>query len=99
MTKTASAWIAIDHGLNGDPGLTPYILTLTGQRSSYGAIAAEDWVLILSASGDVTRVGRVLRLRSDLEVTKLYFDRMSHIEPLVTVGSTSLSPPSSGSVA
>ena len=63
MTTTPAAWIAIDHGLHGDPGLTPYVLTLTGELSSYEAIAAEDWVLILSASGDVTRVGRVLRLR------------------------------------
>ena len=98
MTKTASAWIAIDHELDGDPRQIPYILILNGQRSSYEAIVAEDWVLILSASGHMTRVGRVLRLRSDLKVTKLYFDRMSQVEPRVAVGSTSLSPPSSGSV-
>ena len=65
MTKTASAWIAIDHRLNGDPGITPYALILNGQRSSYEAIAAEDWVLILSASGDTPRRRRAQRCAPD----------------------------------
>ena len=96
--RTPSAWIAVDHALGSDLGLTSYTLHLKGARSLYEAIAAGDWLLVLNSSGGVTRVGRVLRLRSDLEVTKLYFDRMSSIEPHVVVGGTSLSPPSTGSV-
>lgn len=96
--KTPSAWIAVDHGLGSDLRPTSCAITLKGAISLYEAITAGDWLLVLDPSGGVTRVGRVLRLRSDLEVTKLYFDRMSSIEPHVVVGGTSLSPPSTGTV-
>jgi hypothetical protein len=48
---------------------------LKGERSLYQAIADDDWVLILNAAGHITRVGRVLRVRSDLDTTTIYFDR------------------------
>ena len=68
-SKALNAWIAIDHGLSADPVLALYTLRLKGERSHYQAIAEEDWVLILNTAGHISRVGRVLRIRSDLETT------------------------------
>ena len=75
-SKSPNAWIAIDHGLAADLTLASYTLRLKGERSLYQAIADDDWVLILNTAGHITRVGRVLRVRSDLETTTLYFERM-----------------------
>ncbi|MET3497097.1 DISARM system helicase DrmA [Variovorax boronicumulans] len=98
MTKTTNAWIAFDHGLPTDPRLAPYILVLKGARSLHQAIADDDWVLILSPDGNVTRVGRVLRVRSDLDTTTLYFDQALAVRESASVAVTSLTPPASGSV-
>ena len=98
MTKTSNAWIAIDHGLGNDHRLAPYILVLKGEHSLYQAIEEDDWVLIPNPSGGITRVGRVLRVRSDLTTTTLYFDRMASIAESVSIGLTGLTSPSSGSV-
>jgi ribosomal protein L24E len=93
------AWIAVDDGLGQDSRLAPYILVLKGDRSLYQAIAEDDWVLVVNPGGDVVRAGRVLRLRSDLETTTIFFDRVSAADVQVPVGSLSLAPPSSGDVA
>jgi hypothetical protein len=98
MTKTPNAWIAVDHGIDTDPRLARHTLALTGLRSLYQAIEDDDWVLILSPQREITRVGRVLRIRSDLETTTLYFDRMLSADPFIPLGVTSLYPPASGSV-
>lgn len=98
MTKTPNAWIALDHGLGTDHRLKPYILILKGERSLYQAIEVDDWVLVLNPAGGITRVGRVLRVRSDLETTSLYFDRMLAVTEPVSIGLTALTPPSSGSI-
>ena len=98
QNRNPNAWIAIDHGLVADLTLVPYTLRLKGERSLYQTIADGDWVLILNTTGRITRVGRVLRVRSDLETTTIYFDRMLSVEPAVSMGLTSLTPPSSGSI-
>ncbi len=98
QNKSPNAWIAVDHGLAEDRALAPYTLQLKGEISLYQAIVNDDWVLILDVSGQISRVGRVLRIRSDLETSTIYFDRMLLVEPAVSIGLTSLTPPSSGSV-
>ena len=92
------AWIAVDHGLGTDRRLAPYTLVLKGDRSLYQAIAEDDWALVLNPAGEIVRAGRVLRLRSDLETTTIFFDRLSVAEIPVPVASISLAPPSSGNV-
>ena len=89
-TKAPNAWIAIDHGLAANLTQTPYTLRLNGERSLYQAIADDDWVLILNTSSHITRVGQVLRIRSDLENITIYFDRMLLVHPAVSIGLTSL---------
>lgn len=93
-----NAWIAIDHGLCTDRRLAPYTLALKGDRSLYQAIAEDDWVLVLDTAGAVARAGRVLRVRSDLETTRIFFDRVCAAGASVPAASLSLTPPSSGSV-
>ncbi len=93
-----NAWIAIDHGLGTDHRLAPYTLVLKGDRSLYQSIAEDDWVLVLDAAGAVVRAGRVLRIRSDLETTTIFFDRVCAAGASVPAASLSLTPPSSGSV-
>ena len=97
--KSSNAWIAIDHGIS--VGFTPglYTLQLKGERSLYQAIVDDDWVLVVSTTGHITRVGRIVRVRSDLEITTIYFDRMLLVDPAVSIGLTSLFPPSTGSIS
>lgn len=92
-----NAWFAIDRDRVKDPTLAPYTLQLKGGRSLNQAIADDDWVLILDTTGHITRVGRILRIRSDLETTTLFFDRMLQVEPPVSIGMTSLRLPATGS--
>ena len=97
-SKAPNAWIAIDRGFTADLTLSPYTLKLKGERSLYQSIADNDWVLIVNDSSHITRVGRVLRVRSDLETTTIYCDRILPFDPTVSISATSLTPPSSGSV-
>ena len=96
--SSSNAWLAIDNGLAADLTHALYTLRLNGELSLYQAIANDDWVLILNTAGHITRVGRVLRIRSDLETTTIYFDRMLLVEPVVSIGLTSLTPLSTGSI-
>ena len=95
--KSPNVWFAIDRDRVKDPTLAPYTLQLKGGRSLNQAIADDDWVLILDTTGHITRVGRILRIRSDLETTTLFFDRMLQVEPSVSIGMTSLRLPAKGS--
>lgn len=94
--KPPSSWIAVDHDLALDSRLAPYILVLKGDRSLYQAIEEGDWVLVLSPTGGITRVGRVQRVRSDLDIATLYFDHVLSVTEPVSIGITTLTPPSSG---
>ncbi len=98
VKPAANAWIAIDHGLSIDLRLAPYTLVLKGDRSLYQGIAEDDWVLILNTASEVVRAGRVLRVRSDLETTTIFFDRVASADAPMPVATVSLAPPSSGSV-
>lgn len=99
MTRTSNAWITIDHEGGYDPRLSRYTLVLEGERSLYRGIEEGDWVLVLNPREEITRVGRLLRIRSDLETTTLYFDRLVSVAPAVPIESTSLSPPASSSMS
>ena len=96
LVSDTTAWIAVDHGLGTDRRLAPYTLVLKGDRSLYQAIAEDGWVLVLDPAGEIVRVGRVLRLRSTLETTTIFFDRLSIADAPAPVTSVSLAPPSSG---
>ena len=97
-SNAKNSWLFIDKGHVVDTTLARYTLHMKGERSLYQAISEDDWVLVLNTSGHITRVGRVLRVRSDLETTTIYFDRLLVVEPTVSIGLTSLTPPSSGNI-
>lgn len=97
-STSPNAWLAIDHGYTIEPTLEPYTLKLKGVRSVYQSITNDDWVMVLNLSGYITRVGRVIRIRSDLEFTTIYFDRMLMVEPAVSISLTPFAPPTSGRV-
>jgi hypothetical protein len=104
MTKsvehpTPSAWVAIDPGLVSDARLAPYVLVLDGDRDRYQALATDDWVVILNAARRVTRVGRILRIRSDARTTTLYFDRVSVVDPDTSAEIATFGQPTAGRVS
>jgi hypothetical protein len=98
MTNKPNAWIAIDGGLGTDSRLALCTLRLKGGRSLYQALVEGDWVLVLDVSGIITHVGRALRIRSDLDTTTLYFDRVLAVVEPASIAATSLKAPASGSV-
>ena len=98
LMSNANAWIAIDHGLSVDLRLAPYTLVLKGDSSLYQAITEDDWVLVLSPTGEIMRAGHVLRLRAGLETTTIFFDRLSASDTPVPIASVSIAPPSPGNV-
>ncbi len=93
-----NAWIAVERALANDELLARYTLQLKGERSQYQEINDGDWMLIIDLSGHIIKVGRVLRLRSDLSMTTVYFERLLLVEHEVPVGMTGLSLPAKGSV-
>jgi len=96
-TRSPNAWFAIDRAQVKDPTLALYTQRLKGERELNQGISNDDWVVILDTSGHITRIGRILRIRSDLESTTLFFDRMLHVKPSISVGMTSLTLPAKGS--
>lgn len=97
--KSPNAWIAIDDVIKMDVTLSQYMLMLSGPRSLYQAIKDDDWVLVVNTNGNITRIGRVLRIRSDIDTTTLYFDQMLLADSTVLLGTTSLNPPVTGNVS
>lgn len=85
-----NAWLAVDKGGKLFPGFT---LALAGERKLHAAIADGDWLLITDSAGLATRVGRVMRVRSDLESTVLYLDSVLEIAAGASIASAGLSMP------
>lgn len=74
MTTTtvpnAQAWLAKE----ATP-LSPFVVWFNGDRIG-GAVAPGHWVIVVNAAGELKRVGRILRIRTVLEGTTLYFDKL-----------------------
>jgi len=97
-TSTPSAWIAVDHDLASDRRLSRYTLVFKGDHSKYESIAENDWVLVLNPASEVIRAGRVLRLRSDLAGSTVFFDRLAVATTPVLASNVSLAPPKADDV-
>jgi hypothetical protein len=54
---------------------SPFVVRLDGDRIG-GAVAPRHWVVVVDPSGALKRVGRILRIRTGLEATTLYFDKL-----------------------
>lgn len=79
MTTTSAsstqAWLAKE----ATP-LGPFVLRLAGARTGVGAFTPGHWVVVVDATGGLRRVGRILRIRADLEATTIYFDKLQPVQ-------------------
>ena len=75
-----------------------FAVELGGEHKLYAAVVEGDWLLLADASGDVTRVGRVLRVRSDLNSTVVYFDRLWVATSGSTFAAAGFARPAAGSM-
>ncbi len=98
-SKSANAWTALDVGVaSGDIPYPEFALIRNGAPHLFSAIAEGDLVLAAEPGGNFARLGRVLRLRSDIEHSMVYFDKLLQAESEVMIASAGLSLPASGSV-
>lgn len=87
--SSAQAWLAKEVLEIG-----PWLIRLSGRRSSFNGIDRGHWVVVVDANGALKRVGRILRVRSDLESTTVYFDRLHVIRAATSVSDVGLTLPS-----
>ncbi|MGX7925485.1 DISARM system helicase DrmA [Tsuneonella sp. HG094] len=98
-THAQNAWIAVgDEGLASAFPFPQFALTLAIGKKLVGGVSEGDWVLVADSAGNALRIGRVLRLRSDLDRTTIYFDQAIDCLAEATLAAAGLSSPSSGSV-
>lgn len=71
LLPNSQAWIAKDATLIGQ-----YTVRLTGGGSRFSSLEQDHWVVVVDATGIINRIGRILRVRRDLEWTQVYFDRL-----------------------
>ena len=98
--KTANAWLLVDLGRGDGVFAYPqFAIELGRDRTFYSAVFEGDWLVVAASTGVVTRIGRVLRIRSELEKTTFYFDRLRSLDAGVTVAAAGLALPATGSMA
>lgn len=92
MTTTpppnVQAWIA-----NEATSLGPFFVRLGGERTGFGPLDRDHWVVVVDATGILKRIGRILRVRTDLESTILYFDRLHVVKNAGSLSDVGLTPP------
>ena len=88
-----NSWIAVDADIPVNFRLAPFVLVLEGDLRKYQAIKSGDWILIVNKASQITRVARVLRVRSDLAYTTLYFDKVHLLNPEFAVDDTTFAIP------
>ncbi len=72
---------------------SPFFLLLTGARTGFSALKQGHWVIVADSDGVLKSIGRILRIRSDLETTKLYFDRLHILETKTSLADIGLTAP------
>lgn len=96
--KAANAWLVVDPSQSGEFTYPQFAIELDGERKFYAAVATGDWFVVADASGIVTRIARVLRIRSDLDRTLLYFDRLLILDEGAALETIGLALPATGSM-
>lgn len=78
MTTTtapnAQAWLA-----KAATPLGPFVVRLGGDRDG-SAFAPGHWLVVVDTAGALKRVGRILRIRADLDSTTLCFDKLHSVK-------------------
>ncbi len=89
-TDSPACWLALRS--TASPG-SPNMLQLEGGRATFSAIDSGAVVMVVDPQGTVGRVGHVLRVRSALDTTTLYFDRVHAFATRVATRDLGLSVP------
>ncbi|SDA86092.1 DISARM system helicase DrmA [Sinorhizobium sp. NFACC03] len=98
--RAINAWLVVGNDLQATTFQYPeFVVELDGERTRFSAIDEGDWVLIVGTSGKVERVARIMRVRSDLHRTTLYFDKLAKVGTAASLADLSISPPASGAVS
>ena len=71
----------------------PYTVRVDAGATNYSAIGLGDWTLVLRHDEAVAIVGRILRIRSDLDGATFHFDRWHLVEPAVPLGALGMTAP------
>lgn len=74
--------------------LGPCMARLEGERSAFPAINEGHWVVAAEADGKLKRVGKILRIRADINTTVVYFDHVHDFSASGTVADLGLTLPS-----
>ncbi|KAA1054429.1 DISARM system helicase DrmA [Azospirillum argentinense] len=100
VSNAANAWLVFGGRTNRTSFPYPqFAVELDGERELYMAIAEGDWLLVVDATANVTRVARLSRVRSDLEHTTLYLDRLLVVGTPVFLSALGFTLPAKGAVA
>ena len=94
-SQNRSVWIVV---FSEAVVYTCFTVTLEGGAIKYQAIDEGDWLLIADGTAKASRIGRVYRIRSDLEKTYIYLDKELGFDSPVSLSNANLSLPSSGRV-
>lgn len=98
--RAASAWLVLGAASDTRKFSYPdYVIEFDGERARFAAIDEGDWILACGMSGKVERVARVMRVRSDLRRTTLYFDKLSVLPVATSLHDLSIAPPVSGAIS
>lgn len=98
-SNVMNAWLASESNTrDGEIPYLQYAIEFEGERKLYAAVAEGDWLLLADASGYVTRIGRVLRVRSDFGKTTFLFDRLLTVDEGTALGVVGLALPATGSM-
>ena len=94
MVNTRNAWIVIEPQPSAEtPSFPGWVIAPSGSPNLFSAIAKDDWILVVTPTGDLVRTGRVFRLRADTNGTTVYFDRLLAIDEPVSIRTAGLSLP------
>ena len=95
----ANAWILIDQNdVRGEFTYPQFAIEFAAERKLCAAVTEGDWLAVTNALGNITRVGRVLRVRSHLERTIFYFDRLLTVAKGTAVKAAGPALPATGSM-
>ena len=76
-----------------------YGVRLTGQKELFKSINNGDWIVCVDKSGRFDSVGRVYRVRSEINGTRVLFDKLVGTNETVSLSDAGLSVPTSGQIA
>ena len=68
-------------------------MCIDGETAGQSAIEEGHWVIVLEEDGKVSAISRILRIRSDLDVTTIHFDHWHAVDPSVLLASLGLTAP------